>query len=148
MRFEDLTPEMIERAKKCETAEERLAFIQENGIELTEKQLEDVAGGQDSCDVGGTCPMRTGSKGHVWRRAGRTRPGKYFGNLWPDKEDAVSFAVTRSGLGCKERYSRSGNRTSGHERAHPLEGPEAVQATAPGPSLCLGGRAEQVSHEH
>ena len=45
MRFEDLTPEKIEQAKKCETADERMAFVKENGIELTGEQLEAIAGG-------------------------------------------------------------------------------------------------------
>ena len=44
MKFEELTPEQIEKAKKCETREERMAFIKENGIELTDEQLESVAG--------------------------------------------------------------------------------------------------------
>ena len=35
MRLEDMTPEMVEKAKGCETPEERMAFIRENGIELT-----------------------------------------------------------------------------------------------------------------
>lgn len=43
MRFEDLTPEMVEKAKKCETPEDRKAFmfIEEDGIELTEGDLFD-----------------------------------------------------------------------------------------------------------
>ena len=45
MRVKDLTPELLERAKKCETEEERLAFIQENEIELTEEELDGMAGG-------------------------------------------------------------------------------------------------------
>ena len=35
MRFEDMTPEMVEETKKCETDAERLAFAAKNGIELT-----------------------------------------------------------------------------------------------------------------
>ena len=42
MRFEALTPEKIEQAKKCKTADERMAFVKENGIELTGEQLEAV----------------------------------------------------------------------------------------------------------
>lgn len=45
MRFEDLTPEKIEQAKECKTADERLAFVKENGIELTGEQLDVLAGG-------------------------------------------------------------------------------------------------------
>ena len=32
MRIEDMTQEMIEQAKKCDTAEERAAFLEENHI--------------------------------------------------------------------------------------------------------------------
>jgi hypothetical protein len=46
MRLEDMTPEMVEEAKKCETPEERLAFIRENGVELTDEQMEGIAGGR------------------------------------------------------------------------------------------------------
>ena len=49
MRIEDMTPEMIGQAKTCETPEERMAFIEENGIELTDEQLESVAGDASSC---------------------------------------------------------------------------------------------------
>ena len=47
MRFDELSPEQAEQAKKCETREERLAFIRENGIELNDEQLEAVSGGGD-----------------------------------------------------------------------------------------------------
>ena len=52
MRLEDMTPKMIEQAKGCETDEERLAFIQENGIELTDEQLEGISGGSKGGTVG------------------------------------------------------------------------------------------------
>ena len=45
MKSEDMTPEQIEQAKKCATSEECLAFIKENGIELSDEQLEAVSGG-------------------------------------------------------------------------------------------------------
>ncbi|MBQ9007325.1 MAG: hypothetical protein IJ092_13295 [Atopobiaceae bacterium] len=45
MNYEDLTPEQQEKAKAIETPEEVLAFAKEEGIELTDEQLEDVAGG-------------------------------------------------------------------------------------------------------
>ena len=34
MRIDGLSPELVEKAKGCETTEERIAFIQENGVEL------------------------------------------------------------------------------------------------------------------
>ena len=46
MRIENMTPEQIEQAKKCETPEERLAFVKENGIELTDEQLDAMSGGE------------------------------------------------------------------------------------------------------
>ena len=44
MKFEELSPEQIERAKKCESPEERMAFIAEEGIELTDEQMEGISG--------------------------------------------------------------------------------------------------------
>ena len=41
MKFEELSPEQIERAKKCETLEERMAFIADEGIELTSETSAD-----------------------------------------------------------------------------------------------------------
>ena len=70
MKIEELTPEMVEEAKKCETPEERLAFIRENGIELTDEQLEGISGG--GWDSGDVCPKDpTGKKSHKWERTGR-----------------------------------------------------------------------------
>ena len=34
MRIDGLSPELVEKANGCETTEERIAFIQENGVEL------------------------------------------------------------------------------------------------------------------
>ena len=45
MKVEDLTPEQIEKAKACKSAEELLALAKEEGIELSDKQLEAVNGG-------------------------------------------------------------------------------------------------------
>ena len=45
MRFDELSPEQAEQAKKCETREERLEPIQENGIELSDEQLVGITGG-------------------------------------------------------------------------------------------------------
>ena len=62
MRFEDMTPEMVERAKGCETAEERTAFIRENGVELTDKQLEGIAGGYVEGEPIDGCKNKWGHK--------------------------------------------------------------------------------------
>ena len=51
MNNENLTPELIEKAKG-KTAEELVELAQEEGIELTDEQLEAVSGGW----VGRECP--------------------------------------------------------------------------------------------
>ena len=40
-----LTPEQQEKAIKCQTTDELLSFAAEEGLELTEEQLEAVSGG-------------------------------------------------------------------------------------------------------
>ncbi|MBR3224283.1 MAG: Nif11-like leader peptide family natural product precursor [Atopobiaceae bacterium] len=47
MNFEDLTAEQKEKAKACKTPEEVLELAKEEGIELTDEQLESVSGGAD-----------------------------------------------------------------------------------------------------
>ena len=52
MDFEDLkNPELQEKLKACETAEELVALAEEQGIVLSDAQLKDVAGGEwrDPC---------------------------------------------------------------------------------------------------
>ena len=43
--FKGLTKEQIEKAKNCKNNEELLALAKEEGIELTDEQLEAVSGG-------------------------------------------------------------------------------------------------------
>ena len=45
MRLEDMTPAMLGRAKECKTPGERLALMAEEGVELTDEQLDAIAGG-------------------------------------------------------------------------------------------------------
>jgi hypothetical protein len=45
MKSECKMPEQVEQDKKCETVEERLEPIQENGIELSDEQLVGITGG-------------------------------------------------------------------------------------------------------
>lgn len=73
MRFEDLAPEQLERAKKCETHEEREAFLHDNGIELTDDQLAAVSGGKNARGGEWNC---LGEYKHKFRKTGVTRPGK------------------------------------------------------------------------
>jgi len=55
MNFEDLTPAQKEKAKACKTAEDVLALAKEEGYELSDAELDDVAGGRgkwihEECD--------------------------------------------------------------------------------------------------
>ena len=53
MNFEDLTTEQKEKAIACKTPEEVLVLAKQEGIELTDEQLEAVSGGWDifpECD--------------------------------------------------------------------------------------------------
>ena len=47
MKLEDLSPEQQQKAKACETPEEMLALAQEEGYELSDADLEQIAGGGD-----------------------------------------------------------------------------------------------------
>ena len=58
MRFEDLTPEQMEKVKGCKTPEEILALAQDEGYELNDEELEGVSGGWDPiapCGLRGVC---------------------------------------------------------------------------------------------
>ena len=87
MRFDQMTPELREKAQKCETAEERMAFVEESGIELTDEQLEAISGGnRTSKTFYKECEENPNGSKHYWVRTGNTRPGSVFGDLWPDTE--------------------------------------------------------------
>ena len=45
MNFEDLNPELQEKAKACKTPEELLELAKEEGLELPEEALNAIAGG-------------------------------------------------------------------------------------------------------
>ena len=45
MNFEDLSPEQKEKARACKTIDELIAFAKEAGFELTNEELEGIAGG-------------------------------------------------------------------------------------------------------
>ena len=46
MKFEDLNTEMQEKVEACETAEELMKLVEDEGIELSEEDLDDIAGGR------------------------------------------------------------------------------------------------------
>ncbi len=94
MKIEELTPELMEKANRCETREERMAFIEENGIELSDEQLEGIAGGKSSLDRPDVCEENPFG-GHNWELTGRTAPGEWFGDLWPDKEKRCTYCGKR-----------------------------------------------------
>ena len=52
MNFDDLSPELKEKALACQTAEELIALAEKEGVELTDEELEGIAGGRG----GWKCP--------------------------------------------------------------------------------------------
>ena len=49
MNFEDLAPELQEKARACKTPEDVLALAKENGYELSDAEIEHVSGGGWTC---------------------------------------------------------------------------------------------------
>ena len=45
MEFEDLSQELKEKAAQCKTADELAKLVEQEGIELSEGQLEGISGG-------------------------------------------------------------------------------------------------------
>lgn len=56
MDFKDISDELKEKAKACQTPEELLALAKEEGLELTEEQMEGISGGVIWCDDKGCDP--------------------------------------------------------------------------------------------
>lgn len=50
MKFEDLSPEIKNKAAQCETSEDLINLAQEEGIELSDEQIEAISGGWGGCD--------------------------------------------------------------------------------------------------
>lgn len=58
MNLDDITPEMREKAKECKSTEELLELARQEGYELSDEQLENVAGGwKDDSDCDDYCFM-------------------------------------------------------------------------------------------
>jgi predicted ribosomally synthesized peptide with nif11-like leader len=49
MDFKDISPELREKAKACQTPEEMLALAKKEGYKLSEEDLEAISGGRWSC---------------------------------------------------------------------------------------------------
>ena len=49
MDLSNISDQLMEEARNCRTPEELLALAKREGIELTDEQIEGVAGGQDWC---------------------------------------------------------------------------------------------------
>ena len=45
MQFEDLSPELQEKARQCKTPEDILALAKESGYDLADEELAQIAGG-------------------------------------------------------------------------------------------------------
>jgi hypothetical protein len=45
MDFKDLSPELREKAKSCQTPEELLALAKKEGYKLSDQEMEGIAGG-------------------------------------------------------------------------------------------------------
>ena len=57
MTFEDLTDEQKEKVKACKTADELVALAQAEGVELSDEQLQSIAGGDSFwCPTATSCP--------------------------------------------------------------------------------------------
>lgn len=62
MKFEDLSPELREKAKTCTSTDELVELAKTEGVELSDEALDIVAGGSDwycasVCPENGGCVM-------------------------------------------------------------------------------------------
>ena len=57
MNLQDLTPEQKEKALACKTPEELLALAEEEGYNISDEELQSIAGGSGwvQCDDGDPC---------------------------------------------------------------------------------------------
>lgn len=91
MRPEELMPELLKQAQKCETDEERMEFIKDNNIELSEEELD----------------MVTGGKGIFGRRSQLIDIPPAYCKASPDKKHKyVLTGATRDGLIWTVRHRR------------------------------------------
>lgn len=56
MNIEDLSPDMLEKAKACKTPEEMLELAKDAGYELSDEELNALSGGEFCWEWDGRCP--------------------------------------------------------------------------------------------
>ena len=57
MEFDDLTDEQKDRLMACKTTEELVALVEAEGVELSDEQLNSIAGGDSFwCPTATSCP--------------------------------------------------------------------------------------------
>ena len=79
MKLEDMTPEQMEQVKKCETPEECMAFMAENGIELSDELLDSITGGGGQYSAHTPILYCPDGQRHQFRYTGNERSGGLFG---------------------------------------------------------------------
>ena len=60
MNFDDLSAEQKEKAAACTTPQELIELAQSEGVDLSDEQLDAVAGGEDWGQCGNYTPQLTG----------------------------------------------------------------------------------------
>ncbi|MBR3160472.1 MAG: hypothetical protein IKF14_15410 [Atopobiaceae bacterium] len=66
-----------------------MAFIADNGIDLTDEQMDALAGGSRRVDT--RMCRESPSGAHNFKPTGKTRPGTILRNIWPDKEEKCTY---------------------------------------------------------
>ena len=49
MNLSNISQELMDKARNCKTPEELLALAKQEGVELSDEDLEGISGGQDWC---------------------------------------------------------------------------------------------------
>ena len=66
MDYQNLPPEVIEKARACKTGEELSALAAEVGVKLSDEELDSMSGGSWTCDdCSGYTPPNYGCDGHA-----------------------------------------------------------------------------------
>ena len=88
MNYEDLTPEQQEKARACKTSDELRGLALENGIELSDEQIDKISGGwKDGCSYSEPteCPICGGTDFYeIDKNTGYTKKTvcRKCGNMW------------------------------------------------------------------